>query len=137
MKAKKALLVYLLSFSIFNVVSLIVLIVLVGVGTIGWNYITGFLIGALATGTGIWILLESVKILIKTENHYFYYFMYLVRIGCYFIPFVLAYFINDGNTFSYYAILIGLVPVITLPYFNAFVLKRAVFKKTGKEDPTK
>jgi hypothetical protein len=55
--------------------------------------------------------------LLKTENYFLYYFFYLLRIGIYVIPFLLAFSI-PANVFSWVGILLGLVPVVFLPFFK-------------------
>ncbi|ATZ19049.1 hypothetical protein ESOMN_v1c06670 [Williamsoniiplasma somnilux] len=108
---------------ITNLISLIVLLVLVGTKTIQWNWITGYLLGATAAMLAIFVMKKAVAQLMKTENHYLYYFMYVVRVGIYMIPLLLA-FLFKGTPFYIMGVLIGLVPVILFPFFNGILLKQ-------------
>ncbi|AUF83866.1 hypothetical protein CXP39_03685 [Mesoplasma syrphidae] len=115
-------------FAIISLISLIVIAILVGTETIGWNWLTGLILGEITTVVAIILILLSVKILLKTENHYLYYFMYLVRIGVYVVPFLLA-FLLPTTPFFYGGVLIGMIPVIALSYLSGILLKQEVAEK--------
>ncbi|WP_026389388.1 MG406 family protein [[Acholeplasma] multilocale] len=129
-----------LGFSIISLISLIVLVVLVGTKTIGWNsfmkdseesfnygwnWISGWVLGELVVLISAFIILKAVKFLVKYENHIFYFFMYVLRVGLYGIPFLLAFLI-PSHPFHFGGILIGLIPLVILPYLNGFLLKKEV-----------
>ncbi|WP_051418470.1 MG406 family protein [Mesoplasma seiffertii] len=112
-------------FAIISLISLIVIAILVGTKTISWNWLTGFILGEITAVIAIILVFFSVNLLIKTENHYLYYFMYLLRLGVYVAPFLLAFLI-PATPFFYGGVLIGILPVVALSYLTGMLIKQKV-----------
>ncbi|AJM71628.1 MG406 family protein [Mycoplasma yeatsii] len=108
---KIALIVNLLWISFF----VIVFAILVGTRTIAWNWLTGLVLGQISSILGLIVLFYTRELMIKYENPFLFYFMFLVRIGLYVVPFFLSLIFYDGKIFNYLSILIGLSTVFLLP----------------------
>ncbi|WP_036497750.1 MG406 family protein [Mycoplasma yeatsii] len=108
---KTALIVNLLWISFF----VIVFAILVGTRTIAWNWLTGLVLGQISSILGLIVLFYTRELMIKYENPFLFYFMFLVRIGLYVVPFFLSLILYDGKFFNYLSILIGLSTVFLLP----------------------
>jgi hypothetical protein len=55
-----------LFFVAISLISLIVIAILVGTKTIGWNWLTGFILGEITSVVAIILVFLSVKLLIKS-----------------------------------------------------------------------
>ncbi|AXK50730.1 hypothetical protein SALLE_v1c00540 [Spiroplasma alleghenense] len=109
----KLLLIVFTSFFIFTMTTLITL---VSLSIINWNWITGFLIGSFTSYLSIYFIKISADLLVKTENHYFFVFLFLSRVGFYMLVTLLVLILPD--LFSIEAFLIGIVNSIFYPFFN-------------------
>lgn len=109
----------------FSLLSLIILVSLVVTKIIYWNWITGYFLGLVSSLIAMFMMKLAVKQLIKTENHYLYYFMYLLRLGVYIIPFLLA-FLLPAIPFYFVGVIIGLVPIILFPFLQKIFLKQEI-----------
>ncbi|WP_394330313.1 MG406 family protein [Spiroplasma sabaudiense] len=97
-------------------ISITIVSTLVILKIVSWNWITGVLLGTITSYTSFLLVSKSARLLIKTENHYFLYFMFLLRIGVYFITTVTVLLLND--LFAIEGFLIGLVNSIFYPFFK-------------------
>gem|GEM_PF-967445 len=67
--------------------------------------------------TALFLIYYAYKVLIRTENYYTYLFLFISRLGLYFIPFILAVFV-PGDKISVFGVLVGFTPIILLPLFQ-------------------
>ncbi|PPE05842.1 hypothetical protein ELUCI_v1c01300 [Williamsoniiplasma lucivorax] len=109
--------------SLFTLVAIVALVltILVGVKTIGWNWITGFTLGLIFAFIGIYVVIFATKKLISTENYFLYYFFYVLRIGIYAAPLIIGFLIPTP-IFNWIGILLGLTPIILIPLFKNEIL---------------
>ncbi|WP_422397194.1 MG406 family protein [Spiroplasma endosymbiont of Panorpa germanica] len=101
--------------SSYFAIGLITLIALVLSGLLSWPWITGFVVGNLTSFLSIYFIKISADSLIKTENHYFFVFLFLLRVGFYMVVTLLVLMLPD--LFSIEAFLIGIVNSIFYPFF--------------------
>ena len=109
-------LVYLF-FGLVSGISGLVLVILVGIKTIDWNWLTGYFLGLGAAIIASYLSLNAIKLLLKNENYFLYYFFYILRLGIYATPFLLGFLI-PSVPFFWGGILIGLIPVLFVPFFQ-------------------
>jgi len=78
----------------FCLVALIALVLgfLMIFGVISASWLNGFLVSALASAIGLILIAKAWSIVLTTENHYFYLFLLIIRLGIYLIPFFLVFF---------------------------------------------
>lgn len=110
---KKPLVIFVIVWAITLYTTLITLVI---VNIISWNWFTGSIIGLIVLIIGIYFFRFSVKQLVSTENPYFYYFLYVIRIGIYAVPFLISIFANEY--FSIFGVLISFSGVIFIPFLN-------------------
>ncbi|MDQ0567983.1 MG406 family protein [Mycoplasma yeatsii] len=101
----------------------IVFAILVGTRTIAWNWLTGLVLGQISSILGLIVLFYTRELMIKYENPFLFYFMFLVRIGLYVVPFFLSLILYDGKIFNYLSILIGLSTIFLLPISSYLDIK--------------
>ncbi|AVN58721.1 MG406 family protein [Mesoplasma florum] len=99
----------------------ITLILLFVLKIINYSWLTGWVLGLTSFLVGIFISKKSVELLLKNENHFLFYFFFLLRIGAYATPLFIAFF-NNNIIFDYRGVLIGLSPILLLPFTNHKVL---------------
>ncbi|AVN63480.1 hypothetical protein CG006_00535 [Mesoplasma florum] len=99
----------------------ITLILLFVLKIINYSWLTGWVLGLTSFLVGIFISKKSVELLLKNENHFLFYFFFLLRIGAYATPLIIAFF-NNNIIFDYRGVLIGLSPILLLPFTNHKVL---------------
>ncbi|AAT75464.1 unknown transmembrane protein [Mesoplasma florum L1] len=99
----------------------ITLILLFVLKIINYSWLTGWALGLTSFLVGIFISKKSVELLLKNENHFLFYFFFLLRIGAYATPLFIAFF-NNNIIFDYKGVLIGLSPILLLPFTNHKVL---------------
>ncbi|AVN64855.1 hypothetical protein CG002_00510 [Mesoplasma florum] len=99
----------------------ITLILLFVLKIINYSWLTGWVLGLTSFLVGIFISKKSVELLLKNENHFLFYFFFLLRIGAYATPLFIAFF-NNNIIFDYKGVLIGLSPILLLPFTNHKVL---------------
>lgn len=95
--------------------SLVLLGILVGTNVVNWDWITGFVLAAFFSTIALWLIRISVKEMVRTQNHIFFVFLFVARLGLYFIPFLMGAFISDFSVFSIWGILIGMIPLAVVP----------------------
>ncbi|AVN64167.1 MULTISPECIES: MG406 family protein [Mesoplasma] len=113
-----------LTWSIILIISFltgITLILLFVLKIINYSWLIGWVLGLTSFLVGIFISKKSVELLLKNENHFLFYFFFLLRIGAYATPLFIAFF-NDNIIFDYRGVLIGLSPILLLPFTNHKVL---------------
>ncbi|ATG97655.1 MG406 family protein [Mesoplasma lactucae] len=119
--------------------TLVLLAILVACKVISWEWITGYAIAAICTTIALFGVMFSYKALVKTENYYYFIFLFILRIGLYFIPFIFSVFIPN-DIFNIYGVLIGFSPIILIPLIQGFeaVIKdnrtTNMFKKNQKKE---
>ncbi|AGJ91061.1 Hypothetical protein, predicted transmembrane protein [Mycoplasma putrefaciens Mput9231] len=123
---KKALMVN----SIWSVFYVIVFVILVGTKTIKWNWLTGLILGQTTSFLGLLSLFYTRELVIKYENPFLFYFMFLIRIGIYVIPFFLSLVLCDGKIFAYLGILIGMTSLFSWP-ISGYLNNKKSQKKGG------
>jgi len=106
----------------FCLVALIALVLgfLMIFGVISASWLNGFLVSALASAIGLILIAKAWSIVLTTENHYFYLFLLIIRLGIYLIPFFLVFFIDDGQVFNIYGTLVGFLPLVLFPWLTSF-----------------
>ncbi|ATZ21318.1 MG406 family protein [Mesoplasma tabanidae] len=88
---------------------------------INYSWLTGWVLGLTSFLAGIFISKKSVMLLLENENHFLFYFFFLLRIGAYATPLFIAFF-NNNIIFDYRGVLIGLSPILLLPFSNHKIL---------------
>ncbi|WP_106078806.1 MG406 family protein [Mesoplasma coleopterae] len=88
---------------------------------INYSWLTGWVLGLTSFLVGIFISKKSVVLLLENENHFLFYFFFLLRIGAYATPLFIAFF-NNNIIFDYRGVLIGLSPILLLPFTNHKIL---------------
>lgn len=88
---------------------------------INYNWFTGWVLGCTSFLVGIFVSKKSVELLLENENHFLFYFFFLLRLGIYAAPLFIAFFSNNV-IFDYKGVLIGLSPILLLPFTNQKIL---------------
>ncbi|WP_338970006.1 MG406 family protein [Spiroplasma endosymbiont of Labia minor] len=102
-------------------ISFVVVIGLFVGNLINWTWITGWAIGAIVICCAWFALAKSTKMLFILENHFLYYFFFVLRTGLYFIPFLIAYEAN--SIFSIFGVIIGYAPFVVFPFISFVITK--------------
>ncbi|ATZ16675.1 hypothetical protein JN01_0104 [Entomoplasma freundtii] len=121
-KDKKRWLVYFVFCSI-SLISTLILGVLVGAKIIEWNWLTGQIIGSISAILAFNLANYSLKVLLKSENYYLYYFFYTLRLGLYVAPLLLALLI-PSQPFYWVGVIIGLSPILVIPLFQTWLINK-------------
>jgi hypothetical protein len=77
------------------------------------------------------IISFSVKILLLSENIYFYLVLFLVRVGVIFVPFLFAIYLP--HYFSVFGILVAIVPYVCHSLYRYFTQQGHRKKSKGGE----
>lgn len=107
-----------------NAYTFILLIILIGLAAgkvVGYNWITGWLIGIIAFWLVLMMSIKSFSTIIKTNNHFLFYFLFLLKLGIYATPLFIA-FLNNNSLFHFAGVLIGLSPLIFSPFVNSKII---------------
>ncbi|ATZ17717.1 MG406 family protein [Mesoplasma melaleucae] len=99
----------------------ITILLLFALKIINYNWLTGWILGFTSFLVGIFISKKSVKLLLENENHFLFYFFFLLRLGIYAAPLFIAFF-NNNVIFDYKGVLIGLSPILLLLFTNQKIL---------------
>ncbi|KEZ20673.1 MG406 family protein [Mycoplasma capricolum] len=106
---------------IFNTVwwfiLIIVFIVLSIIKTLNWINLISLVIAYFCSYIAIFLLFLTKLLIVKYQNPYLIYLMFLLRIGIYVIPLFIALLLSDENIFSYLGILIGYSSNLVIPFF--------------------
>ncbi|ASZ08868.1 hypothetical protein CK556_00615 [Mesoplasma chauliocola] len=95
----------------------VTMILLFALKIINYSWLTGWVLGITSFLFGIFISKKAVKLLLENENHFLFYFFFLLRLGIYATPLFIAFF-NNNVIFDYCGVLIGLSPILLLPFIN-------------------
>jgi len=112
--------VFVLVYGLIVTVILLVVLLLMIFQVINWAWLAGCLVSMVACAAGLIIINKSWTVLLKTENHYLYLLFLVIRLGIYLLPFLLAFFVNDGKTFNVFGVLIGFIPLLIYPWIISF-----------------
>ncbi|UKS54421.1 MG406 family protein [Mycoplasma feriruminatoris] len=102
--------------TIWWLVIIIVFIVLSAIKIINWINLISIFVAYFCSYVAIFLLFLTKLLIIKYQNPYLLYFMFLLRIGIYVIPLFIALLSNE-NIFSYLGILIGYSSNLVIPFF--------------------
>ncbi|WFQ93809.1 MG406 family protein [Mycoplasma feriruminatoris] len=102
--------------TIWWLVLIIVFIVLSAIKIINWINLISIFVAYFCSYVAIFLLFLTKLLIIKYQNPYLLYFMFLLRIGIYVIPLFIALLSNE-NIFSYLGILIGYSSNLVIPFF--------------------
>ncbi|WFQ94645.1 MG406 family protein [Mycoplasma feriruminatoris] len=102
--------------TIWWLVIIIVFIVLSTIKIINWINLISIFVAYFCSYVAIFLLFLTKLLIIKYQNPYLLYFMFLLRIGIYVIPLFIALLSNE-NIFSYLGILIGYSSNLVIPFF--------------------
>jgi len=108
--------VLVLVYGLIVAVILLVVLLLMIFQVVNWSWLAGCLVGMMASAIGLILINKSWTVLLKTENHYLYLLFLVIRLGIYLLPFLLAFFVIDGQAFNVFGVLIGFIPLLIYPW---------------------
>lgn len=95
---------------------LTMILFLVSFKVVEWSWIVGFILGTATSISAIFLINFSVKSLVAFENPYFYYFLYVIRIGIYAVPFLISIYLSAYS--SIFGVAIGFINLIAIPFIS-------------------
>ncbi|AIZ55755.1 MG406 family protein [Mycoplasma mycoides subsp. mycoides] len=103
--------------TIWWLILIIIFIVFSVIKTLNWINLISLVIAYFCSYIAIFLLFLTKLLIIKYQNPYLIYLMFLLRIGIYVIPLFIALLLSDENIFSYLGILIGYSSNLVIPFF--------------------
>ncbi|WP_041618747.1 MG406 family protein [Spiroplasma taiwanense] len=93
---------------------LLILSVLNSLKYINFSWTLGYLLGFFFTTLSIFCISFASKELTRNQNPFNYLFFSILRLGIYFVPFLISFYLP--NFFSIFGILIGFLNLFFLPF---------------------
>ncbi|PPE06577.1 MG406 family protein [Mesoplasma corruscae] len=101
----------------YIVCSSMVLFILWVANVLSYSWLLGLLLSFTSVLLVLWIAKKSFNVIVRTENHFLFYFLFLLKVGIYATPLFIA-FLNVNYIFHINGVMIGFISLIFIPFIN-------------------